>query len=231
MCVRPRGWRRLKGPVVYLYSARNGIPGAWVFHATPGSAVDAARKGVRFPRRPSVGSRTLSEVGVLFPVFFLWRSTQTVKWNCDILACQTCRSSELCAEWRAVRKWNWTVWILLQMIRTVRAVWFFRSLARCMWWNISSEEWCQLFGMMLGSDGSDSDATTTSSSHERLTREEKLYVLRHTRRQEPQGEEQQHGSCCAGPDSASSCRTLIIHGSLSDESWARLVSQSLFRHF
>ncbi|XP_046647863.1 uncharacterized protein LOC124337889 [Daphnia pulicaria] len=114
-----------------------------------------------------------------------------------------------------------------------------------------------------GSDGSDSDATTTSST-EHLTREEKLYVLRHTARQEPQGQEskswqqlqqqrqsrpscrscsglqlaqhQQHqqrsgsvnpleqsmNSSGGGPDPASSCRTLIIHGSLSDESWARL---------
>uniref|UniRef100_A0A0P5IFF6 Putative Angiomotin n=1 Tax=Daphnia magna TaxID=35525 RepID=A0A0P5IFF6_9CRUS len=112
-----------------------------------------------------------------------------------------------------------------------------------------------------GSDGSDSDATTTSST-EHLTREEKLYVLRHTARQEPQGQEskswqqlqqqrQSRPSCrsCSGlqlaqqqqrsgsvnrleqslnnsggggPDPASSCRTLIIHGSLSDESWARL---------
>lgn len=111
-----------------------------------------------------------------------------------------------------------------------------------------------------GSDGSDSDATTTSST-EHLTREEKLYVLRHTARQEPQGQEskswqqlqqqrQSRPSCrsCSGlqlaqqqqrsgsvnrleqslnnsggggPDPASSCRTLIIHGSLSDESWAR----------
>lgn len=104
-----------------------------------------------------------------------------------------------------------------------------------------------------GSDGgSDSDATTTSST-EHLTREEKLYVLRHTPRQEPQGQEskswqqqQQRSPSCrscsqhqrsgsvnrlessssggggsGGPDPASSCRTLIIHGSLSDESWAR----------
>ena len=105
-----------------------------------------------------------------------------------------------------------------------------------------------------GSDGSDSDATPTSST-EHLTREEKLYVLRHTPRQEPQGQEskswqqQQRSPSCrscshhqrsgsvnrlessgggggsggsGGPiDPASSCRTLIIHGSLSDESWAR----------
>ncbi|XP_057376329.1 uncharacterized protein LOC130697443 [Daphnia carinata] len=109
-----------------------------------------------------------------------------------------------------------------------------------------------------GTDGSDSDATTTSST-EHLTREEKLYVLRHTPRQEPQGQEskgwqqqQRRSPSCrscsglqlaqqqqrsgsvnrleqslnnsggGGPDPASSCRTLIIHGSLSDESWARL---------
>jgi hypothetical protein len=119
-----------------------------------------------------------------------------------------------------------------------------------------------LFVYLAGSDGSDSDATTTSST-EHLTREEKLYVLRHTARQEPQGQEskswqqlqqqrqsrpscrscsglqlaqhQQHqqrsgsvnpleqsmNSSGGGPDPASSCRTLIIHGSLSDESWAR----------
>ena len=110
---------------------------------------------------------------------------------------------------------------------------------------------CQ-WNWIAGSDGSDSDATTTTSSTEHLTREEKLYVLRHTPRQEPQGQESKSWqqqqlrspscrSCShhprsgsvnrlessssgsgAGPDPASgSCRTLIIHGSLSDESWAR----------
>ena len=107
-----------------------------------------------------------------------------------------------------------------------------------------------LNSMLLGSDGSDSDATTTSSTEHLMTREEKLYVLRHTPRQEPQGQEskgwQQHhqrsesatgiGGCrsCHRSGSvsrlmesgqhdqlAASCRTLIIHGSLSDESWAR----------
>lgn len=77
-----------------------------------------------------------------------------------------------------------------------------------------------------------------------MSREEKLYVLRHTPRQEPQGQEskswqqQQRSSCrsChrsgsvnrleSGPilDQSSSCRTLIIHGSLSDESWTRYVT-------
>lgn len=106
----------------------------------------------------------------------------------------------------------------------------------------------------VGSEGSDSDATTTSSTEHLMTREEKLYVLRHTPRQEPQGQEskswQRSGSSTAvagcrschrsgsvnrlmesggsnGSGSgtadqlAASCRTLIIHGSLSDESWAR----------
>ena len=110
----------------------------------------------------------------------------------------------------------------------------------------------RLYVTAAGSDGSDSDATATSST-EHLSREEKL-VLRHTARQEPQGQEELNGysrswqqqqqqqqqqqllrspgcrSCSVnrldgsgvvGPDQASSCRTLIIHGSLSDESWAR----------
>ena len=105
---------------------------------------------------------------------------------------------------------------------------------------------------------SDSDPTTTTSSTEHLTQEEKrLYVLRQTPRQEPQGQESrscrsssrsrsgsrsesrsrsdknrvlhqsngaQNGSSSRllTPDKASSsCRTLIIHGSLSDESWTR----------
>ena len=83
---------------------------------------------------------------------------------------------------------------------------------------------------------SDSDDSTTTSSTENLTGEQK-FVLRHMRRQEPQGQERQtsdktpsaevsfhqriHGSHCSRLETASSCRTLIIHGSLSEDSWAR----------
>jgi len=91
-------------------------------------------------------------------------------------------------------------------------------------------------GNSLVESGSDSDATTTTSSTEHLTQEEKrLYVLRQTPRQEPQGQESR--SCRSSSrnrnttsnsvvdvdsKASSSCRTLIIHGSLSDDSWARI---------
>lgn len=91
-------------------------------------------------------------------------------------------------------------------------------------------------GNSLAESGSDSDATTTTSSTEHLTQEEKrLYVLRQTPRQEPQGQESRScrsssrnrnaaSSSVVDVDSkaSSSCRTLIIHGSLSDDSWARI---------
>ena len=52
-----------------------------------------------------------------------------------------------------------------------------------------------------------------------------LQLAQHQQHQQRSGSvnplEQSMNSSGGGPDPASSCRTLIIHGSLSDESWAR----------